>query len=693
MSATKHLGMDHWFELYLLVDVVDEVQWQKTLLAISQYIGVFKKWKLIVSIENSTVRYYVGTNKDIGLLSNNLEGVVLRPVGVDDVVIPASRGKVRFVNFVTGGNILDVREKYQVKRTVSLTHVVFSIRIINPTKASIKATLLFKAIDNNFLKSTKILAVLPSHLLAVDFVTNNKYLRNKQPSYLDIQKSIHILQSENIGALFEADTFPYLPRNYFLPLNVYDFEKHSFIIGASGSGKSKLIALLIDRLNSTALRQNYRVIVIDPHASLQDDLHSVPNSTIIDFKTDEQSTELFAGAGTDVSAATELTGTLFKSLLADQFNPKLERVLRFSLYVLMTGQTMSLDMLKRFINDVELRNQLLAHVDGHVPANIIQFFNTDFNEMRTKYYNEAILPIISLVDEMQMQESLTGNQDNSVSLSTIINSNFLTVFSLNKVSMGEKVVKTVAGLLIQQIFLLAQARAFNEKVILIIDEVSVIQNPTLASILAEARKYNLFVYLTQQYFGQIEKPLQDAIFTNVYNYYAFRVSEEDARALEGNLTIEIPNEILLAEKEKGLDASDVRVRMMTSLNSRECLVRLSSGGQILPCIKVRTLDVAPPNPYQHAQSLKTYKQPSSMPTKFNEKQMVASGAHSDASQIPVAPAQTTVTIPQVEINTQPLQPIQQVVDAPVQPALQVRPISSLADLLASQSSSRNKMVL
>ena len=147
-----------------------------------------------------------------------------------------------------------------------------------------------------------------------------------------------------------------MPKDYYLPITCYDFDKHSFIIGASGSGKSKLITLLIDRINSNPnIKQNYRVIVIDPHASLENDLRDIEGSKIIDFKNDEQTTELFAGAGTDVSAATELTGTLFKSLLADQFNPKLERVLRFTIYILMTAQTMSLDMLKRFLTDVELR--------------------------------------------------------------------------------------------------------------------------------------------------------------------------------------------------------------------------------------------------------------------------------------------------------------------------------------------------
>jgi hypothetical protein len=296
--------------------------------------------------------------------------------------------------------------------------------------------------------------------------------------------------------------------------------------------------------------------------------------------------------------------------------------------------------------------------------------------------------------------------------------------------MGEKVVKTIAGLLIQQIFLLAQARVFNEKIILIIDEVSVVQNPALASILAEARKYNLFVFLTQQYFGQIDKTLQDAIFTNVDNYYVFRVSEEDARALEGNLTIEIPKEVLMSEKSKGLKESDVRVRILTSLNPRECLLRLSGGGQIMPCIKVRTLDAGTPDPATASTKLKTYAA-SELPTKFVEDQthnenlpessepaeppakfvegkvsseplppLSASPAPMEAlapkppmpapAQAPVLPKTETVA----SIGQSALKTINLTAAATNQPALQVRPMSSsLTELMSSQSSSRNKLVL
>jgi len=488
-----------------------------------------------------------------------------------------------------------------------------------------------------------------------------------------------MLQSENLNAIFEVDTFPYLPKDYYLPLTSYDFDKHSFIIGASGSGKSKLITLMIDRLNRSGVRQNYRVVVIDPHAALADDLRGIENTKILDFKGQDEGTELFGGAGTDISAATELTGTLFKSLLADQHNPKLERVLRMSLFVLMTAQSMSLDMLKRFVTDIELRNQVLGHVQGYVPENVVHFFGADFNELRTKYYNEAISPIVSLVDEMQMQPSLANTNENAASLTQLISGNFLTVFSLNKVSMGEKVVKTLAGLLIQQIFLLAQAHAFNEKVILIIDEVSVVQNPALASILAEARKYNLFVFLTQQYFGQIEKPLQDAIFTNVYNYYVFRVSEEDARALEGNLTIELPKEIVEAEHKKGLKETDIRVQMLTSLNTRECFLRLSNDGQMLPCVKARTLDASTVARHMPTNAqLKNYAPSQQLPSRFKEQ----SGPAAPPSSLETVPVVPTISPPLTPIATPPsFTPTQ---SSPAQPM-------NLQDLLASQSSSRKKV--
>lgn len=578
--------MQHYFELYFLQDDLTREHWQKLYAAILQYGGRFEKFDLVFRVTDNVVRVFIASNKDISVLSNNIDALLLRPVAAKELDPPTATQVERFVSFPTGGNILDLKEKIQVKRQKDLQYARFTVRTVHAAKAVVKGELFFRGVGDVWYRSKKLFTLFPAHLFAINFTTNTRYLKKQVPAYLDIEKSLHMLMSDNLNALFEADTFPYLSHNYFLNVTSYDFDKHSFIIGASGSGKSKFISLFVDRLQKTALNMNYRIVVIDPHAALVEDFKGMPSSKVITFS--DESTELFAGSGADVSAATELTTTLLKSLLEDQFNARLERTLRFSLFVLFTAQSMSLDMLKRFLTEVELRNQVLQHVQEHVPPNIVKFFGADFNEIRTQYHNEAILPIVSLVDEMQLQPALVGG--GNVSLAKTVNDNFLTLFSLNKVTMGEKVVKTVAGLIIQQVFLLAQSRAFNQKVILIIDEVSVVQNPALASILAEARKYNLYVFLTQQYFGQIEENLQAAIFANVYNYYVFRVSEADAKALEGNLKMELPRDVVEQENKRGVKEDALRIRMLTELHPRECILRVLSKGQLAPCIKVRTLD-------------------------------------------------------------------------------------------------------
>ena len=579
--------MKYTFELYITTDTIVSETWNKLYRSLASYLGVLPKFEIIFKCEDNVVRFFISSDKDLSSLSNNIEGFIIRQADKDDLKFPKASTRERFFQFVTGGNILDLKEKTAVKKGKSLEIATFKIRALNIEKSIVRCNFYLKNSGGSWSVASKLIYFFPSKLFAIDLASNTRYMKKTIPKYLDIEKSLHILSSDNLSAIFQVDTFPYFDKDYYLNITSYDFDKHSLIVGASGSGKSKLISLIVDRISKTALKMNYRIVIIDPHAALQEDFEHIPDGRVISFGK-QDSTDLFPGAGTDLAAGTELTSTLFKSLLADQFNPRMERLLRFSLFVLMTAQAMTLENLKRYLTDSDYREQILSHVRGYVPENIVKFFGADFNEVRSQYYSETILPIVSMVDEMQLQPSLVGESE--ISLAKTVQENFLTVFSLNKVSMGEKVVKTIAGLLIQQIFLLAQARIFGQHVILIIDEVSVVQNPTIAQILAEARKFNLTVILTQQYFGQVDKDLRDAIFANVYNYYTFKVSEEDARTLEGNLNIALPEDIVKNEKEKGIKESDLKVKIMTELHPRECLVRLMSRGQILPCVKAKTLD-------------------------------------------------------------------------------------------------------
>jgi hypothetical protein len=671
-------SLSHVFELYILEDKLTAEQWTAFNRAIVSHMGVFGgKYELVMSIKDNVVRFFVRSDQDLSGLSNSISGLLIRIVPESEITLPTAVQKERFLQFVTGGNLLDLKERQQVQKTKSLEYATFKVRALAHDKMIIQSDIYFELPGKTWSIAHKTLTSFPFQLLSIDFTSNTHYLKKTVPKYLNIEKATHMLVSENLGALVEVDTFPYFTKNYYLGLTNYEFDKHSFIIGASGSGKSKFISLFVDRLAATQLATNYRVIVIDPHASLAADFEHIQNKQIVNFSG--ESTQLFGGSASDISAATELTATLFKSLMSETASPKTDRVLRFSLYVLLTAQTMSLHSLKRYLTEVDFRNQVLDHVKEYVPANITHFFGADFNEMRTKYYDEALSPIISLVDEMQMQPALVG--EGELSLERLVQDNFLTVFSLNKVSMGDRVVKTVAGLLIQQIFLLAQARAFSQRVLLIIDEVSVVQNPALAAILSEARKFNLTVMLTQQYFGQIEEDLRAAIFANVYNYYTFKVSEEDARALEGNMNIEIPAEIVEAEHAKGIKEKDLRIKIMTELHPRECLIRVISRGQVVPAIKARTLDAPKGSGLPtHETKLKSYTQkPVALPQKFEER---AIGEFEKTLKTPIA-----TTPYQTEANPDgnpPYTPEAQPISQPVTTGTPTQdPLAALDDFMAN----------
>lgn len=285
--------MKHYLELYVTSDEITKEQWQKLYTVVTQQLGSLTKFQIIVAIQDNVVRFFIGADRDISQLSNNIDMGILRTVENSEINLPRSFSRESFVQFVTGGNILDLKEKVAVKRAKQLEYLVLNIRAINTTRSIVNAQLFFKSSTDNYTCAKKMFTFFPAHLLAVDFATNTNYLRKTSPKYLNIEKTLNLFESSDAGAVFSISTFPYFSSPRYLPLNNYEFDKHSFIIGATGSGKSKLIQLYIERLARSQNRLNYRVIVIDPHDNLRHDLEDVPDSYIVNFAN--ETAELFGG--------------------------------------------------------------------------------------------------------------------------------------------------------------------------------------------------------------------------------------------------------------------------------------------------------------------------------------------------------------------------------------------------------------
>lgn len=567
--------MKYSSEIYLTKNNVTQNEWQEFIKYISKYNGILKKWTITISIEGQEIRYHLHTNFKVPSSISNLSSFLLKEE-------PNYNIKHQYISLPTlypiGSNIIDCLNYSQIKRLGTLKYITIIFKKITSEKIISKVYLYLE--NNHKIIKTKMILGLPSNLLSFDFSQNKLYSYKKIPKYFDITKLTNYLTSTSNNSSLLVDTFPYLEGpNY---LKNFDYNKHTLIIGSSGTGKSKYISSFINNLYNIDSK-SYRLIMIDPHASIENDIGGI--GKVIDFNQIDDSLNLFSSSNQDLISSTELTLELFKSIINDQYNSKLERVLRHSIYLLLASNNFNFNTLRKLLLETEFRLSLVKKQSTNLPSSISDFFLTDFNEIKTKSYNEAISPIISFIDEMEMIPVL-NNENIPFTLENTIKNNFLTLISLDKTKLGDKALKTISGLIMQQLFTLVQKHSFKEHLIFIIDEVAVIENPILCRFLSEARKYNLSLILAGQYFNQISSSLKDAIFANVINYFLFRLSQNDARLIVDNLSIKIPQ---LSQKTLA-EQKEEKINLLSNLNNRECIVRISINNKLIPSFKAKTTD-------------------------------------------------------------------------------------------------------
>ena len=560
-------------EIYLTKKFISKEEWLELIRTISNYNGILRRWKIIITNDRNQIRYFVKTRCSLPATINNLNSFLLKPV--KEITAPKP-GYTLFSLPKIGSSIIDIINYSEIRNKGTLEYLEISFLKLYEDK--IKSRIKFYLNKNGIIKKYNIIFAIPTSILSTDFEGNKRYFYKSSPKYLEINKILHLLNTDSNNALLSVDTFPYLQGKFYLNQNSFSFDKHSIIMGSSGCGKSKFISLLINNINkSESLKRKYKVVVIDPHAALEQDIGGI--GKVIDFKNSLDSIDLFINNNDDIVASTELLLDLLKSFIADQYNSKLERVLRHSIHLLLTDESFNFRNLRRLILDLEHRNDLIKKLKYSLPISVIDFFLSDFNDLKTKSYGEAISPIIGFIDEMEMIPVFNTEQD-SENLKDTIHENFLTLLSLDRTKLGDKVTKTISGLIMQQLLTIIQRQEIAEHIIFIIDEVAVVENPILSRYLSEARKYNLSLILAGQYFNQISEKLKNSIFANVINYFIFRVSKLDANVLVDNFNMKIPLD----------DSRDRKIKLLTELNNRECIVRMDSNGVLLPAFKGVTLD-------------------------------------------------------------------------------------------------------
>ncbi|MBR3256415.1 DUF87 domain-containing protein [Candidatus Saccharibacteria bacterium] len=567
----------HFFthEIFLTKKKIGIEEWRVLFCELLRLGGVFSKWQIVISVINHQIRFYLQTPYNLPATINKMSSFLFKATVLP--LIPPAQS--RFRPFIRHGNLIELIDYASVHRYGDLRYATINFRALSYENFYAKTQLYFFKEGEYILRQS--FAQSPSELLSLDFVASKSFTCKTQPKYTETSKILEFLHNDSDLAMFSIDVFPYLTKQHFLRLSDYDFDKHSLVLGSSGTGKSKFLSSFITNLyQDQALRPKYKVVVIDPHASLENDVGKL--GQVIDFLEPTRSIDPFSNVTSDINSSSELLLDLFKTLLAEQYNSKLERVLRHSVYLLLANQSLNCFSLRRLLTDLEYRNILVKNPKNNLPMSIINFFLSDFNELRTRSYSEAISPIIAFLDEMEMVP-VFSQTDFTNNLTETINQNFLTLFSLDRIKLGTKVTQTIAGLIMEQLLMIAESSKCSKHVILIIDEVAVVENPILARLLSEARKYNMSLMLVGQFFNQFSSGLQNSVFANVVNYYLFRLSRLEATLLADCLDFKISTD----------ETRNSKIKILSELDSRKCMTRISINGKLFPAFRANTPNFVP----------------------------------------------------------------------------------------------------
>ena len=362
-----------------------------------------------------------------------------------------------------------------------------------------------------------------------------------------------------------------------------DRRRHLYAVGKSGTGKSKLLELLI----KSDIEAGKGVGVLDPHGDLVDNiLRFVPEHRIKDVILFDPSDTEFPIAFNPLEKVDEKFKMqitigfidIFKKLFGSNWSNRLEHVLRYTTLALLDSPNTTVLSILKMLSDKNYRQKIIARIEDSVVKN---FWVNEFAGWSEKFDAEAITPLLNKVGQLvstNMIRNIIGQPKNTFNLREIMDGEKILLMKISKGLLGEENAALMGSMIITKIYQGAMARADmreedRKDFYFYVDEFQNFATDTFAEILSEARKYRLCLTIAHQYIGQLEEEVRKTVFGNVGSMVSFRVGAEDAA--------------ILAEEYTPI----FNVRDIINLGVREFYLKMSIDGELTEAFSGRTLDI------------------------------------------------------------------------------------------------------
>jgi len=318
-------------------------------------------------------------------------------------------------------------------------------------------------------------------------------------------------------------------------------ERHVWIVGKSGSGKSTFLF----NLAMADIVAGEGVAVIDPHGDLAEDiLDAIPHARINDVcYLDAGETEYPVGfnpatkiaPGRRALAASGIVAA-FKHLWSDSWGPRLEHFLFHGVAALISREHATLIDLARLYTDDRFRDHIVSHVTDPETQ---RFWQEEFPSYTKQLRSDAIAPVLNKVGQIAASPHLRlilGQVAPRFDLAFAMNNRRILIANLAKGAIGEQAANLLGSLLVSHLQLIAMERGSlppQDRVpfFVHVDEFQTFSSDAFASLLSEARKFATHFCLANQYTDQLSNAVRAAVIGNAGTLVVFRVGSRDAELL------------------------------------------------------------------------------------------------------------------------------------------------------------------
>ncbi|GCD40806.1 type IV secretory system conjugative DNA transfer family protein [Streptomyces paromomycinus] len=340
---------------------------------------------------------------------------------------------------------------------------------------------------------------------------------------------------EGIKLLGVSDTGP--PRS--VGLHVTDTRHHIHILGATGAGKSELIA----RLALSDADAGRGLLVIDPKGDLVTDLlprlpaHRAATTILFDADSLAPPPVLNPLDHREAARSVDHVVSVFARIYAASWGPRTDDILRAALLTLHAQPgTPLLTDLPRLLADPAFRRRATAQVRDPV----LRGFWAWYGQLSDPARAQITAPLLNKLRGLLLRpfvRAVLADGPSTVSMDTVLDGGICLV-RIPQSTLGADTAHLIGSLTVAAAWQAATRRTRHPPgqrpdAALYLDEAHhFLHLPyPLEMLLAEARGYHLSLTLAHQYLSQLPHDLEEAISTNARTKVFFNVSPEDAHHL------------------------------------------------------------------------------------------------------------------------------------------------------------------